>query len=82
MKRTFILTILILVIVLPSRLFIGIYTHDEFGETHFFVKYRPIWKWSFSSPIGMSDMRIEDLPSDKQEEERYFEEFVRKHVSL
>lgn len=55
----------------------GVYIHDEFGEKHFFIKHRPIWKWKFYSPLGQSDLKIEELTSDEQIEQKYFDEFVR-----
>lgn len=59
------------------RLFAGVYIHDEFGETHFFIKHRPIWKWIFRSPVGLSDLKIEDLTKDDQKEQILFDEFIR-----
>ena len=59
------------------RLFAGTYIHDEFGETHFFIKHRPIWKWSFRSPVGQSDLKFEDLNNDDQKEQILFNEFIR-----
>lgn len=59
------------------RLFAGVYIHDEFGETHFFLKHRPIWKWSFYSPVGQSDLKFEYLNNDDQKEQILFDEFIR-----
>jgi hypothetical protein len=42
----------------------------------FFIKHRPVWKWEFYSPIGMSDMKIDELSKEKQIEQEYFNEFV------
>ncbi len=64
------------------RLYFGIYTNDEFGDKHLFMKHRPTLKWKFYSPIGMSDMRIQELPKDKKFDEKNFEEFVRQKVKL
>lgn len=58
------------------RLFCGVYVHDEFAEKHFFLKHRPIWQWQFYSPIGMSDIKMNDLSLEKQIEQKYFNEFV------
>ena len=55
-----------------GRLWMGVYSHDEFGGTHIFFKRKPIWKWSFYSPIGISDLRLEDLTPKKQKEELLF----------
>jgi hypothetical protein len=43
-----------------------------------FIKHRPTWKWKFYSPIGMSDSKMEELSEEKQVEEKYYDEFVRK----
>jgi hypothetical protein len=43
----------------------------------FFFKHRPTWKWKFSSPQGMSDIKLEELSEEKQIEQKYFNEFVR-----
>lgn len=59
-----------------ARLFLGVYSHDEFGGNHLFIKHRPVWKWSFYSPSGMTDLQLEDLSPEKQYEERMFQEFV------
>ncbi|PDS24949.1 hypothetical protein [Flavobacterium branchiophilum] len=67
-----IITFLILV-----RLFFGVHVDDEFGDKSIFVKHRPTWKWKFYSPIGMSDLKMDDLTKEKQIEEKYYDEFVR-----
>lgn len=67
----------IIIVVIASRLWLGIYVHDEFGENHLFIKHRPTWKWKFSSPIGMSDKQLVDLPVDKRNEQLMFNEFVK-----
>lgn len=69
----FAITFLILI-----RLFFGIYFDDEFGEQNVFVKHKLTWKWKFYTPIGMSDLKMEDLCYEKQIEEKYYDEFVRK----
>jgi len=61
---------------LTIRLFCGVYEHDEFAETNVFIKHRPTWKWRFYSPIGMSDMKMEELLKEKQIEQQYFNEFI------
>ena len=76
MKKKVIVVILIVFISLLTRFYCGIYVHDEFAENHFFIKYRPAWKWKFYSPIGQSDLKIEDLTPEKQIEQKYFDEFV------
>ena len=42
----------------------------------FFIKHRHTLKWTFYSPLGMSDMKIEELSNEKQIEQIYFNEFV------
>ena len=76
--RTIKITLFIIIVAgIIIRLFAGIYIHDEFGETHYFIKHRPIWKWSFHSPVGQSDLKIEDLTKDDQKEQILFDEFIR-----
>ncbi|WP_125722492.1 hypothetical protein [Flavobacterium ustbae] len=77
MERKIGIGIFIFAIALTVRFFCGVYHHDEFPETHFFVKHRPIWKWTFHSPLGMSDSGIEELSKEEQIEQQYFNEFVR-----
>ncbi|QOG02257.1 hypothetical protein [Flavobacterium sp. MDT1-60] len=77
MKKIILLGIFIFAIVFIIRLFCGIYIHDEFAEKHFFIKHRPSLKWTFYSPIGMSDNKIEELSEENQIEQKYFNEFVR-----
>lgn len=76
MKKTINIGIFIFAAVLTIRLFCGVYEHDEFAETSFFIKYRPTWKWRFCSPRGMSDLKMEDLSKEEQIEQKYFNEFV------
>jgi hypothetical protein len=77
MKNKISIGIFIFAIVLTIRLFCGVYIHDEFLERHFFIKHRPSWKWTFYSPLGMSDKKIEQLSEENQAEQKYFNEFVR-----
>ena len=65
-----------LLLMLTLRLFCGVYVHDEFGGKTWFVKHRPTWKWKFYSPIGMSDLRVQDLSEEQRQEQHYFDEFV------
>jgi hypothetical protein len=58
------------------RLFIGTYAHDEFNETHIFIKHQPTWKWHFYSPRGMSDMKLEDMAPKSREEQLLFDEYI------
>ncbi|KAF2515188.1 hypothetical protein [Flavobacterium foetidum] len=77
MKKKVLIVVFILSVGITTRLFVGVYEHDEFAETDFFIKHRPTWKWRFYSPIGMSDLRMEDLSKEEQTEQQYFNEFVR-----
>ncbi len=77
MKKKVLVLIAAFAIVLIIRLFFGVYEHDEFAESHLFVKHRPTWKWKFYSPQGMSDTKIEELSEEKQTEQKYFNEFIR-----
>ncbi|MBF4467505.1 hypothetical protein [Flavobacterium sp. LC2016-12] len=77
MKKIISIGIFIFASVLITRIVCGVYIHDEFAERHFFIKYRPSWKWTFYSPLGMSDIKIEELSKEKQTEQKYFNEFVR-----
>lgn len=72
------LLFIIIVAGIIIRLFAGVYIHDEFGEKHFFIKHRPIWKWSFHSPIGQSDLKYEELTHEDQKEQLLFDEFILK----
>ena len=63
--RLFKLTAVALILIC-AKFWIGVYEHDEFGTNHVFIKHRPIWKTYFYSPIGMSDMILINLPSEKQ----------------
>jgi hypothetical protein len=75
MKRL-ILAIIIVASGVMVRLWSGVYLHDEFAETHLFLKHRPTWKWKFYSPVGMSNLTIDDLTVAQREEQLYFNEFV------
>jgi hypothetical protein len=79
MKKRLFGGIFLVSIIILFRLFFGVYVDDEFGDESLFSKHRPIWKWKFYSPIGMSDLKIEDLSKEKQIEEKYYEEFIRKN---
>lgn len=76
MKKKISIIIFISVTLLTIRFFCGVYIHDEFAERHFFIKHRPTWKWRFFSPIGQSDLTIQELSKEEQAEQKYFNEFV------
>lgn len=68
--------ILIIGILIVSKFWIGIFTNDEFGGKDVFIKHRPIWKTFFYSPRGMSDLKLSEMSTDEQNEQRLFDEFV------
>jgi len=78
MGRKIVAILSVLVVILVVRLFFGVYADDEFGGSNLFVKHRPVWKWKFYSPIGMSDRKLEELSEEQKEEQVYFDEFVAK----
>jgi len=65
-----------IVFLILTWLFVGLYRDDEFHESSLFTKYCPTFKVNFYSPIGMQDLKIEDLPTDKKIEEIAFQEFI------
>lgn len=71
MEKIFSVLILIFIGIL-FRLFVGVYTNDEFGGNHLFIKHRPTWQGHFYSPVGLSDMTMKDLT----DEQKYWDEFV------
>ncbi|MWB95099.1 hypothetical protein GON26_12070 [Flavobacterium sp. GA093] len=76
MKKNISILIFTFTAILTIRLFFGVYDHDEFAESHLFIKHRPTLKWKFYSPQGMSDLKFEELSEEKQNEQKYFNEFV------
>lgn len=76
MRHKILFTTVAIFVALSIRLFCGVYIHDEFADKHLFLKHRPIWKWKFYSPIGMSDLKIEELSKEERIEQKYFDEFV------
>lgn len=79
MNKKVVLGTLTITFILLFRLFVGMKVNEEFCEKELFLKHRPTWKWKFYSPIGMSDLKLKDLSKEKQVEEKYYEEFVRKN---
>lgn len=63
MKRKIFIIILLLLVILASKFWIGIYEHDEFNTKHIFIKHTPIWKSYFYSPRGMSDLKLSNFPT-------------------
>ena len=78
MKKTkFSLKITTIIIVLVVvKFWVGIYTHDEFGTNHIFIKHRPLWKSFFISPRGMSDLKNSEMSLKRQNEQELFDEFI------
>lgn len=69
------------VFLILTWIFVGLYRDDEFYEPNLFTKYRPTFKVNFYSPIGQSDLTVNDLSADKQVEEIAFQEFViKRHI--
>jgi hypothetical protein len=79
MKNKIIIGFGLIFFVIVFRFYFGIYVHEEFGDKNLFLKHRPVWKWKFYSPIRMSDLKIKDLTIEKQIEEKYYDEFIRKN---
>lgn len=69
--------ILTIILFVGIRLWFGVYVHDEFCDKHIFIKHKPVWKWKFYSPVGMSDLKLEDLSPEKQYEQKMFNEFIK-----
>ncbi|UUV22565.1 hypothetical protein [Paenimyroides aestuarii] len=82
MKRKIGITIFTIGILIVSKFWVGIYTHDEFGGKNVFIKHRPIWKTFFYSPRGMSDLKLSEMSTEKQTEQILFDEFVLKHQTI
>ena len=76
MKRKTGIIILIIGILIVSKFWIGIFTHDEFGGINTFIKHRPIWKTFFYSPRGMSDLKLSEMSIERQKEQILFDEFI------
>jgi hypothetical protein len=76
-RRLILGSVAMMTLAVLGRMFLGVYSHDEFGDDTLFIKHRPVWKWYFYSPIGMSDRTMEELPPAAQQEQRYFNEFVK-----
>ena len=66
----------VIIISTLAKFWIGIYTHDEFGEKHLFIKHKAIWKTFFYSPRGMSDLKLSEMSIKKQNEQNLFDEFI------
>lgn len=65
-----------IVLILVTWLFVGLFRDDEFYEPTLFIKYRPTFKVNFYSPIGMQDLKLDDLQTERKVEEVAFREFV------
>jgi hypothetical protein len=69
-----------IVFLILTWLFVGLYRDDEFHESSLFTKYRPTFKVNFYSPIGMQDLKIEDLNRQKIEEIAFQEFVIERHI--
>ncbi|WP_353778686.1 hypothetical protein [Winogradskyella sp. 3972H.M.0a.05] len=76
MKRKIRILILVTIILILLKFWVGIYIHDEFGGKHLFIKHRPIWKTFFYSPRGMSDLKLSEMSLEEQNEQILFDEFI------
>ena len=64
-------------LLLAAWLCIGIVQDPEFKDGYsLFWKEHPTFKISFRSPVGMSDLRLEDLSLEDQAAERDFRYYV------
>jgi hypothetical protein len=68
-----------LITLLIALLFCGVSRDPEFYEPTIFVKHRPTLKVFFFTPIGESDLKLEDLEKDSKREELLYQEFVVNH---
>lgn len=81
MKKVIKLSGIILGVLIFSKFWVGIYADDEFPESYFFIKHRPIWKTYFYSPRGMSDLKLSEMSEERQKEQLLYDEFVLKIIS-
>ena len=56
--------------------FVGIKYDTEFYEPEFFIKHKPNFKIEYYSPIGDSDLTLDDLSGERKEQEIAYREFV------
>lgn len=56
--------------------FVGIKYDTEFYEPEFFVKHKPNFKIEYYSPLGESDLTLNDLNGDRREQEIAYRDFV------
>lgn len=81
MTRLNIYLILGIVFIILTWLFVGFFRDDEFNQPNLFTKYRPTFKVNFYSPVGMQDLELNYLSSDRKIEEIAFQEFViKQHI--
>jgi hypothetical protein len=73
-KLSSILVIVILVVI--GKFWIGVFEHDEFYYNDVFIKHRAIWKTYFYSPRGMSDLKLSEMTQEEQTEQILFDQFV------
>ena len=80
-RKTKIISTFILLVIF-TKLWVGVYEHDEFSHRIIFIKHRPVWKTFFYSPRGMSDLKISEMSAEKQFEQKLFDEFVLKKLEI
>ncbi len=73
-----ILAIIYIVIGFILISFIGIKYHPEYEERFVIVKYKPSLHFVFYSPIGDSDLTLEELSPVLKKEELLYREFVKR----
>lgn len=56
--------------------FVGIKYDTEFFEPELFIKHKPNFKIEYYSPIGESDLTLNDLRGERREQEITYREFV------
>ena len=76
MKKRSVIILSFLTMTLIVRLFCGVYIHEEYADDVFFIKQKPTFKWRFYSPIGMTDLKMQDLTPKQQKEQKAFDIYV------
>jgi hypothetical protein len=64
------------ILLLQAILFSGIAEDPEFSSRTLFVKHTPTWKVFFYSPIGESDITLDELDEKRRTEQLAYNEFV------
>lgn len=58
--------------------FIGVKHHPVKDNRMIIVKHRPSLQWEFKSPLGGARQTVEDLTAKEQEQERLYQEYVKR----